>query len=185
MLTSRTLPPSLKAIPSNVASERPRKPWSPSRVVPDPPPPILPPALQARYVLPSGYVAGDRRDASPSPTRELYPRHLCRVLCRVLILRARQIHGEGGPFVWGALHGNPAAVVLGHVPHDGEPQSRPARGLGACLVHAVEALEDARYLALRYADARVGDAYDYFRTFGAPDHLHPPALRRVLDGIVY
>src|SRR5215218_553544 len=73
MLTSRTLPPSLKAIPSNVASERPRKPWSPSRVVPDSPTPILPPALQARYVLPSGYVAGDRRDASPSPTTIIIP----------------------------------------------------------------------------------------------------------------
>src|SRR5215213_4079868 len=98
------------------------------------------------------------------------------------------MQGASTPTLVGALrgapHGDPAAVVLGHVPHDGEPQSRPARGLGACLVHAVEALEDAWDLALRYADARVGDAYDYLRTLGAPDHLNQPTGRRVLDGII-
>src|SRR5688572_13013917 len=95
----------------------------------------------------------------PIPS-EVYPSrrafrgpHLC----------ARQIDGEGGPFARGAPDGDPAAVVLGHVPYYGEPQSRPAGGLGARLVHAVETLEDAGDLPIRYADARVGDANAYLR----------------------
>src|SRR5215217_1323697 len=104
---------------------------------------------------------------------------------RTALRRAWQADGEGGPFVRGALDGDPAAVVLGHVPNYGEPQSRPAGGLRARLVHAVEALEDAWDLALRYADARVGDAHDYLRALRAPDHLDPPTGRRVFDGIIH
>ena len=58
-------------------------------------------------------------------------------------LGTRQIHGEGGPFSRGALDGDPAAVVLRHMPHYGESQPRSAGSLGAGLIHAVETLEDA------------------------------------------
>src|SRR5919107_2109447 len=100
-------------------------------------------------------------------------------------LRARQIDGEGRPVVRGALDGDPSAVVLGHVPHYRQAQPRSAGGLRARFVHAVEALEDAWDLTLRYADARVGDAHDYLRVLRAPDHLDPPTGRRVFDGIIH
>ena len=65
------------------------------------------------------------------------------------------MYGEGGPFSWGALNGDPAAVVLGHMPHYGETEPRSAGSLGAGLVHPVEALEDAWDLPLGDADAGV------------------------------
>src|SRR5215213_3380108 len=95
-------------------------------------------------------------------------------------LAAREVDGEGGPLARAALDGNPAAVVLGYVLDDGEPQSSPAGRLGACLVHAVEALEDARQLGLGDADAGVGDPDHDLRTLKAARHLHPPARQGVL-----
>src|SRR5215211_2940101 len=100
-------------------------------------------------------------------------------------LGAWQIDGEGRAFSGAALDGDPASVVLGHVPHYGEAQARSAGSLGAGLVHPVETLEDARDLPLRDADAGVGDANRYLWTFGAPDHLDPAPWRRVLHRIIY
>src|SRR5918992_4918036 len=100
-------------------------------------------------------------------------------------LGTRQIHGEGGSFSRGAVDGDPAAVVLGHMPHYGEAWPRSAGSLGAGLVHPVETLEDARDLPLWNAYARVGDANGYLRIFGAPDHLDPAPRRRVLHRIIY
>src|SRR5918992_6352950 len=99
-------------------------------------------------------------------------------------LGTRQIHGEGGSFSRGALDGDPAAVVLGHMPHYGEAEPRSAGGLGAGLVHPVETLEDAWDLPLRDADAGVRDANRYLRAFGAPDHLHPAPRPRVFHRII-
>src|SRR5215216_276575 len=70
-------------------------------------------------------------------------------------LGAWQIDGKGRAFSGGALDGDPASVVLGHVPHYGEAQARSAGSLRAGLVHPVETLEDARDLRLRDADAGV------------------------------
>src|SRR5829696_3112294 len=97
---------------------------------------------------------------------------------------ARKVDGEGGSFTRRALDGDPAAVVLGHVPHYGEAQSRPSGRLGARLVHAVETLEDAWDRPLRDADAGVGDAYDYLRVLRTPDHLDPATRRCVLYGVI-
>src|SRR5215208_5468437 len=77
------------------------------------------------------------------------------ILCEAKPLGTRQIYGEGGPFSGGALDGDPAAVVLGHMPHYGETEPRSAGSLGAGLVHPVETLEDAWDLPLGDADAGV------------------------------
>src|SRR5829696_3071162 len=100
-------------------------------------------------------------------------------------LAAREVDGEGGPLAQTALDGDPAAVVLGYVLDDGEPQSSPAGRLGARLVHAVEALEDARQLRLGDADAGVRDPDHYLRTLETARHFHLPAPRGVLHGIIH
>src|SRR5215208_1834478 len=112
------------------------------------------------------YFARDNPQAKgPAETRALAARELA----------AREVDDEGGPFAQAALHGNPTAVVLGYMLDDGEPQSSPARRLGARLVHAIEAFEDARQLGLGDADAGVGDPNQDLRTLKAARHLHPPA----------
>src|SRR5512145_807038 len=50
----------------------------------------------------------------------------------------------------------PAAVGLHEVLHDGEAEARAAGVAAAPLVHAVEALAEARQVRLGHADARVG-----------------------------
>src|SRR5215204_2476974 len=122
------------------------------------------------------YFARDNPQAKgPAETRALAARELA----------AREVDDEGGPFAQAALHGNPTAVVLGYVLDDGEPQSSPARRLGARLVHAIEAFEDARQLGLGDADAGVGDPNHDLRTLKAARHLHPPARRGVVHGVIH
>src|SRR5215210_1157746 len=100
-------------------------------------------------------------------------------------LGAWQIHREDRTFSRGALDGDPAAVVLGHVPHYGEAQPCSTGGLRAGLVHPVETLEDAWDLPLRDADAGVGDANRYLRDLETSDHLDPASRRRVFHRIIY
>src|SRR5215204_3314819 len=138
--------------------------------------PRLPHTSRRMLIAECLYFARDNPQAKgPAETRALAARELA----------AREVDDEGGPFAQAALHGNPTAVVLGYVLDDGEPQSSPARRLGARLVHAIEAFEYARQLGIGDADAGVGDPNQDLRTLKAARHLHPPARRGVVHGVIH
>ena len=69
-------------------------------------------------------------------------------------------HRQGAAHVQHALRGDVAAVQLGELGHQGQPDAGALVGPGGCAVHAVEALEEVRQLAGRNAGAGVGDRED-------------------------
>jgi hypothetical protein len=96
------------------------------------------------------------------------------------LLRQEQREGGALPGLAARLYG--AAVGLGDLAGDGEPQPRPARrarGIGP-----VEALEDKGQLGIRNTDAGVGDLELYLAVLFTHPHHHLAPLGRVLHGVV-
>ena len=71
--------------------------------------------------------------------------------------RGRQAEADERPAAVGALGGHLAAVGLGHLPDDGEPE--PGAGLPARRGRAVEAVEDVRQVVLVDARPVVADGH--------------------------
>ena len=64
----------------------------------------------------------------------------------------RQVDGKQASFTQAALHRDLAAVGLGDVLDDGEPQAGAAERPAASLVNAVKTLEQARQVLLLDSD---------------------------------
>src|SRR5206468_8676578 len=73
---------------------------------------------------------------------------------------AREAEPEAGQSV-GRLHADATTAELDEPLHDGEPDPRAAPRAIARLVHAVEALEDARQVGRRDAVTCVRDAHEH------------------------
>ena len=63
----------------------------------------------------------------------------------------RQPHRNGGALLRAFLHPNGAAVEIGDLPHQREPQPRTAVLAAAGLIHPEKGLEDALLILLRNA----------------------------------
>jgi hypothetical protein len=96
----------------------------------------------------------------------------------------RQRHDERRPLAFaGALRPDGAAVHLGEVLDDGEPQAQAVVPSRRAAVGLAEAVEDVGEELGLDAHAGVDDADLQMRIDPLEEHLHLAALRRELDGI--
>ena len=99
--------------------------------------------------------------------------------------RAGKGEGEQAALARLALHGDRAAVGLGDVLDDREPQPGAAHVAAAPLVHAVEPLEDARQVLALDAGSLVADLDDQRSVAQRRFHRHRLARLAVLHRVVH
>src|SRR5262245_28009548 len=77
-----------------------------------------------------------------------------------------------------------AAVNLDEMLGDGESKACAAGFARTCRIHAIEALEDARLIDFRYANAGVGDGEDHIAIADTGANHDASSGQGVLDGVV-
>src|SRR5215208_8195603 len=95
---------------------------------------------------------------------------------------SREKEGERRACARRALGPYLAAVELGDLAGDGQPQARAALGAGG--IGPVEALEDVGQLVLRDPNPRIRDRQRHAAVFFPHTDRDVPAVRRVLDRVV-
>jgi hypothetical protein len=98
--------------------------------------------------------------------------------------RSRQLEGERRPLIRPRVfRDDRAAVELGDVPHDGEPESEATMHATSAGFGLPEGIEDEREELGRDPAPAVGHGDLDVRAHALEHDLHRPALRRELDGV--
>src|SRR6516162_616824 len=105
---------------------------------------------------------------------------------RCSALRIEERHGDmelrTDPYL--ALDPNAPAVSLNEMLGNRQAEARASGLAGARHVHAIKALEDARLIGLRNADARIADGQDHFLVLRIRAQNYFSTRQSVLDGVV-